>query len=107
MDETQMTPPTTDEGLENKLISLAYKHAQKLLEDGSAPSQITTHFLRLGSMRAKVEMEELKLKSKLLAARIETEQGGQKLTEMFQAVMSVLKDYKYSPPGERYDEDLY
>jgi hypothetical protein len=105
MDEPTMTPPLNDESQETKLVALAFKQAQEQLEDGSASSQIVTHFLRLGSLRAKIELEKLDLENRLLEEKILAERSGQQLNEMFAEVLAALKSYTYSP-GES-DANLY
>lgn len=100
------TPPLNDEGLENKLVELAMSQAQEQLEQGTASSQIVTHFLRLGSIKASVELEKLALENKLLEEKIASEKSGQELQKMFAEVMSALKSYTYIPPGAD-DVDLF
>lgn len=95
-----ITPPLNDASHESKLISLALKQAEKQLIDQTASSQIVTHFLELGSLRAQVVLEKLKLENQLLEARIESEQSGQKLAETIGQVLDALKSYSYIPPGD-------
>jgi preprotein translocase subunit SecA len=102
-----MTPPITDEAMESKMVALALQQAQKQLENGTASSQIVTHFLRLGSTRAQIELEELQLKNRLLEEKIASEQSGQRLSEMFQEVLAALKSYSYTPPGDYHDLDIF
>jgi len=64
-----MTPPSSDEAYENKLISLAMGEAQKLMESGEAPPGVILHFVRLGSERSKLEMEKLKAENEMLRAK--------------------------------------
>ena len=105
MAEPTMTPPLNDESQETKLIALAFRQSQEQLEDGTASSQIVTHFLRLGSLKAKVELEKLELENRLLEEKILAERSGQQLNEMFAEVLAALKSYTYSP-GES-DADVY
>jgi hypothetical protein len=106
MTKRTITPPINDEVLENKLVSLAFKQAQSQMEDGTASSQIVTHFLRLGSIKAKIELEKLELENRLLEEKIQAEQSGQKLNEMFGEVLAALKSYSYAPPGDS-NENLF
>lgn len=106
MPKQTITPPINDEVLENKLISLAFNQAKAQLEEGTASSQIVTHFLRLGSIKAKIELEKLELENQLLVEKIQAEQSGQKLNEMFGEVLAALKSYSYAPPGDS-DENLF
>jgi hypothetical protein len=100
MEEPTMTPPLNDESQESKLIALAFQQAKGQLEDQTASSQVVTHFLRLGSQRAKVELKKLELENKLLEEKIVSERSGQELTNMLGEVLAALKSYSYRPPGE-------
>jgi len=106
MPRTNMTPPLTDESMENKLISLALRQAQKQLEEGSASSQIITHFLRLASTRAQIELEKLELENKLLQEKILSEQSGQEIRDKVGEVLEALRSYTYLPPGGD-DADIF
>lgn len=106
MSQLVMTSPINDESIEKKMISLALKQAEEQLQQGTASSQVVTHFLRLASSRHKEEMEELKLKNQLLQEKIAAEQSGAQMAEMVQEVLSALKSYSYTPPGE-HDVDIY
>jgi len=106
MAKEQMTPPLNDEAQETKLVALALKQAQTHLEDGTASSQIITHFLRLGSLKAQVELEKLELENRLLEEKILAERSGQQLNEMFGEVLAALKSYSYAAPGDA-NADLY
>lgn len=107
MPKAKMSPPINDEASEKKLIALAMQQAQTQLEKGTASSQIVTHFLRLGSVRAQIELEELELKNKLLEEKILAEQSGQKVSEMVQEVLSALRSYVYVPPGADHDPNIF
>ena len=100
MTKQTMTPAITDEAMENKLVALALKQAQGQLEEGTASSQIMTHFLKLGSLRHQVELEKIRLDSKLVEEKILAERSGQQSNEMMVEVLEALKSYSYSPPGE-------
>ena len=52
----KMRPALTPEARENQLISLAVDLVEQRLIDGTASSQETTHFLKLGSMKNRLEM---------------------------------------------------
>lgn len=95
----RMTPPLNDDAMEKKLVSLAMLEAQRQMEEGRASSQIVTHFLRLGSQRAEIELEKLRLENSLLEEKIESEKSGQQLKEMFESVLDALRSYTYVPPG--------
>lgn len=100
MEQPVMTPPLNDESQENKLVALAFMQAQSQLEVQTASSQVVTHFLKLGSRKAKIELENLKLQNKLLEEKILAERSGQELNSMLGEVLAALKSYSYRPPGE-------
>lgn len=106
MNKKTMTPAINDESAENKLIALALRQAQKQLEDQTASSQVVTHFLRLGSIRAKIELEKLELENLLLVEKIEAEKSGRILNEQFSEVIAALRSYSYLPPGAT-DADVF
>ena len=101
MDKLTMTPPLTDDAGEKKLIALALRQAKKQLEDGTATSQVLTHFLKLSSLRSQVEVEKLKLENQLIKEKILAEQAGQQVKEAVAEVLEALKSYSYTPPGDR------
>ncbi len=106
MDNPMMTPPLNDESQESKLVALAFRQAKMELENQTASSQVVTHFLRLGSQRAKIELKKLELENKLLEEKILSERSGQELTNMLGEVLAALKSYSYSPPGDS-DVDIF
>ena len=61
-------PALTPESRENQLVSLAINLAEKQLREGTASSQVITHYLKLGSTQAKLEQEKLKQENELLKA---------------------------------------
>lgn len=101
-----MTPALNDESQENKLIALAFIQAQAQLEERTASSQVVTHFLKLGTRRAKIELEGLRLQNKLLEEKILAERSGQELNNSLAEVLEALKSYSYRPPGEA-DVDVF
>ena len=52
-------PALTPEARENQLIELAMDLAEKRILEGTASSQELTHFLKLGSQKARLEKEAL------------------------------------------------
>jgi len=62
-------PAKTVEARESQLIGMAIDLAAEQLSAGTASSQIMTHFLKIGTMRAKLEMEKLKQENELLKAK--------------------------------------
>ena len=61
----KIRPALTPEARENQLISLAVDLAEKQLQEGTASSQVITHYLKLGSMRERLEREKLEEENKI------------------------------------------
>ena len=56
-------PATTPEGQESMMISLATKLAEQQLRDGTASSQVITHYLKLGTRKEEIELAKAKKES--------------------------------------------
>ena len=61
-----MRPAISPDAREKQLISLAIDLAEQQLKDGTASSQVITHFLKMGSEREKLERERLEEENKKL-----------------------------------------
>lgn len=97
-----LRPATTLEGRENQLISLAADLAERMLRDGTASSQVITHFLKLGSTRERVEQQKIKNENLLLAAKIEALASGKIVEELYRAALKAMKTYT----GQDVDDDM-
>lgn len=89
-----MRPARTPEARENQLIALAIDQAEKQLREGTASSQVITHFLKLGSSRERIEKELLEERKKLAQAKTESLENNKKMTEMFEQAMEAMKQYR-------------
>lgn len=102
----RLAPATTVEARENQLISLAVDLAEKQLAEGTASAQVITHFLKLGTMRAKLEMEKLKHENKHLEAKTELLVGMKRNEELYAEALKVMRIYKgESVEGESMEDD--
>ena len=86
-------PAFTPEGRESQLIMLATDLVEQRLLDGTASSQEVTHFLKLGSMKARLEMEKLKEENKLLQAKTEALKSQQRLESLYAEALSAMQNY--------------
>ena len=89
----EIRPALTPEARENQLISLAVDLVEQRLLDGTASSQETTHFLKLGSMRNRLEMEKLEEENRLLKAKTESIQSQKKSEELFLEAINAFRSY--------------
>ena len=91
--EKKIRPALTPEARENQLIALAVDLVQQRLIDGSASSQETTHFLKLGSMKNQLEMEKLREENKLLKAKTESIQSAKRVEELYAEAINAMRRY--------------
>lgn len=64
-----LRPPTSLEAQENLMISLAVQCAEKQLRDGTASSQVITHYLKLGSSKEQSKRRFWRSRKSLLKRR--------------------------------------
>lgn len=91
-------PALTPEARENQLISLAMDRAEEQLRDGTASSQLITHFLKLGTTKAELEKEKLAQENKLLEAKTENLQSIKHIEDVYENAIKAMQ--RYSGNGE-------
>lgn len=84
----------TPESREEQLIGLAMDAAEDLLMSGNAPSQIITHYLKLGSMKERKEVERLTKEIELMQAKIEALESGQRMEELYSQAIEAMQIYR-------------
>lgn len=89
----KMRPALTPEGRENQLISLAVDLAEQQLRDGTASSQVITHYLKLGSTKERLEKEKLEEENKLLKAKTEAIKSQKHVEELYAEALDAMRDY--------------
>ena len=98
-------PATTPEGRENQLISLATDLAEKQMLDGSASSQVITHYLKLGSTKDQIEKEILIEQKKLIVAKTQSLQSSKKVEELYKNALNAMRSYSGNGSSDdEYDE---
>lgn len=94
-------PATTPEARENQLISAAVDLAERQILEGTASSQVITHFLKLGSTTAKLEKEKLEKENELLRARTESLESAKNVEKLYNEAITAMRQYS----GQRGDDD--
>jgi hypothetical protein len=97
-------PATTIEGREGQLVSLAIDLAEKQLLDGTASSQVITHYLKLGSTREKLEQERLSKESTLLDSKVESLASSKRMEEVYADALRAMRTYAGQEVSETDDE---
>ena len=101
-DKKKMRPALTPEARENQMIALAVDLVEQRLLDGTASSQETTHFLKLGSMKNRLEMEKLKEENKLLQAKTESIQSAKKIEALYEEAINAMRRYSGNGGSDDY-----
>ena len=101
----KMPPARTPEARENQMISLAIELAEKQLMEGTASSQVITHFLKLGSTKEKIEKEILVKQKDLITAKTEQIQSQKRIEELYGDALNAMRRYSGSQPVETDEDD--
>ena len=98
-------PALTPEARENQLISLAVDLAEKQLLDGTASSQVITHYLKLGSTKEKIEKEILEKQKELISAKTEALQSAKRIEELYTNAIAAMREYSGHGSGGDTDDE--
>ena len=98
----KIRPALTPEARENQLISLAVDLAEQQLRDGTASSQVITHYLKLGTTRERLEKELLEREVELKKAKTESIQSAERIEKLYSEAITAMRNY-----GGRGDPDEY
>lgn len=100
MKKTTVTPQTkrkrpalNPKTRENQLIAAAYDLAEQRILAGTASSQEVTHFLKMGSPKARIEQEKLEREVELLRAKTEALESEKNMSEMYARAIKAMQRY--------------
>lgn len=100
----RMKPALTPEAKESQMSYLAMELAEKQLRDGTASSQVITHFLKLCSSRDRLERERLEEENKLLRAKTKALANAEESKVLYENALKAMRSYSGMGVGE---EDEY
>lgn len=89
----KVRPALSPEARENQLISFAVDLAEKQLIEGTASSQVITHYLKLGTMKNQLELEKLRQENELLKAKTESIQSAKRIEELYANALNAMRNY--------------
>lgn len=96
----KLRPALTPEARENQLVYLAVELAERQLIDGTASSQVITHYLKLGSTKEKIEKEILEKKKDLMDAQTESLQSSKRIEELYANALDAMRNYSGRGGGD-------
>lgn len=101
-------PATSLDARENQLIAAAIDLAEQQILEGTASSQVITHFVKLGSSREKLEQARLAGENKLLEAKAEQMESQKRVEDLYSEALNAMRSYAGQEPTELdddYEED--
>lgn len=93
-DVAPLVPAMNPEARENQLISLAVDLAEKQLREGTASSQVITHYLKLATTREKMEKDILEKQLALIEAKTENLKATKNMEDLFVKAMDAMREYR-------------
>lgn len=105
---SHFVPASSPEAKEAQMIHLAEELAAQQLRDGTASSQVITHYLKLGTTKERLEREKLEEENKLLRAKTKAYESAEDIKQMYSAALNAMKIYSGQDVAEEEDdgEDL-
>jgi hypothetical protein len=99
-EKSRHRPATTPEGRENEVVSQAIDLAEQQIRDGTASSQVITHFLKLGSTLEILEQERLRHENELTKVKIEALESQKRVEELYKEALDAMRSYSGETPDE-------
>jgi hypothetical protein len=96
-------PAKTPEARENQMIAAAIDLAEKQLLNGTASSQVITHFLKLGSTKERIEKEILENQKELIKAKTESIKSSKRVEELYMNALNAMRSYSGLQRGDEGD----
>lgn len=95
-------PAITPEARESQMISLAVDLAEQQLRDGTASSQVITHFLKLATAKERIEREILEKQKDLISAKTEHLRSEQRYEELVAKALNAMRNYSGQGDPDEY-----
>lgn len=95
-------PATSPQDREQQMIEYADRLAEKQLLDGTASSQVMTHYLKLGTTRERLEQEKIHNENLRLQAQIAQIESQARAEDLMKELLDTMKIYA----GVDDDDDL-
>lgn len=99
-------PALSMEAWESRIVSKAYKLAEKQIDEGTASSQVITTFLKLGGAERKLEIKRMELELKLIEAKTEQIKATENQANMFKEAIEAFGIYSGQTPKTLREEDI-
>lgn len=86
-------PPRTEEEEQKLAGGLAMDLAIKWMQEGTAPAQVVTHFLKANSLKEQAELKKIEYEIELLKAKRKAIELGEEQEKKYQEVIRAISSY--------------
>lgn len=97
-------PALSPDAREGQMISRAMDLAEQQLIEGTASSQVITHFLKLGTTRAELEKEKLKKENKVLEAKAKQIDNADEIKVLYADALKAMRNYAGYGDQDEYED---
>ena len=91
-------PATSPEARENQLIAAAVDLAEKQIIEGTASSQVLTHYLKLATTREQLEKEKIRNENELLKAKVDSIKSAERMEQLYENAIEAMRGYSSEGP---------
>lgn len=92
-DTIRVKPAITEEAREQQLVALAIDLAEQQLLNGTASSQVITHYLKIGSSKERLERQIREKEKELIEAKTENLRSAQRVEELYANAIKAIGIY--------------
>lgn len=86
-------PVITPEAREQRMVDLAMDLAEEQLRNGTATSQVITHYLKLGSSKERLEQQILAEQKEYLEAKTQAIYAAKQVEELYKDALNAMREY--------------
>lgn len=102
--KSRRPPATSPEARENQLALLAYDEVERQIREGTASSQVLTHFLKVGSTRERLEQERLLREVDLMEKKAESMESAKRMEALYEEAITAMRAYGGQATENRHDD---
>lgn len=96
-------PALTPEARDSQMISRAYDLVEQRMLDGTASSQETVYWLKMGSKETRLREERAVLENELIKAKTQALKSQERIEELYANAIKAMS--RYNGQREEYDDE--
>lgn len=100
-------PALNPESREKQMIALAVDLAEKQLLEGTASSQVITHYLKLGTMKEQLEIKKIEQEIELNKAKTKALADAEEIKTLYSDALRAMRKYNGQGSEDEEDDDGY